>query len=153
MLLKSGLMGFVALALMASAANAQSASSVLARYGQDPQLSAVVASEVAADPQEARDFCSAASNQGEVAQVYVGAGLAEAYRVLLDGDDATGAGMVLQTACSCSGAGSVAASFANSVGGQVGDVCSSSWSGDYAGTAASLFSINASGGGSSVSRN
>jgi len=146
--LKSGLLGFVALTLLATAAYAQSADAVLARYGQDPQLTAEVASEVATDPQAAGAFCFAASNQGETVQVYVGAGFAEAYRVLLDGNDATGAGVVLQVACTCNESGSVGTSFAISLGGRLGDVCSGSWSGAASRTASSLFGTNASGGGS-----
>lgn len=148
MSLKTGLLGFAALALTATAAYSQSADTVLARYGQDPQLSAVVADEIANDPQAAGAFCAAASIQDETTQVYLGAGFADAYRVLLEGNDPTGAGVVLQIVCTCKGSASVLSSFANSVGAPAGDVCSVAWSGEYVSTVPSLFRINASGGGS-----
>jgi len=50
--LKTGSVAFAALALTATAAYSQNADTVLTRYGQNPQLSAVVADEVASTSQQ-----------------------------------------------------------------------------------------------------
>lgn len=151
--LKTVLLGFAALMLTATAAYSQSAETVLARYNQDPQLAAVVADEVANDPQAAGAFYAAVIDESETAQIYVGAGFASAYQVLIEAGDSTGAGIVLQVVCSGGGAGSLASSFAASLGGSIVAICSGSGSGDYSGTAPSLFRINANGGGNGISRN
>lgn len=145
---KSGLLGFAALTLTATAAYSQSADMVLARYSQDPRLSTIVADEVASDPHAAGAFFAAANDQDETTQVYVGAGFAAAYRVLMEGSGSTGAGIILQTVCTSTGSVFVLSSFANSVGAPADEVCSVAWSGEYVATVPSLFRINASGGGS-----
>lgn len=150
MSLKTACLGFVALTLTATAAYSQSADTVLARYSQDPGLSTIVAEEVANDPQAAGAFFAAANDQDETTQVYVGVGFADAYRVLLEGNDSTGAGIVLRTVCTSTGSVFVLSSFANSVGAPADDVCSVAWSGEYVGIVPSLFRINASGGGSGL---
>lgn len=130
---------------------AQSANSVLARYGDDPALSRAVFDEVSQQPGSAFGFCQAATNRGQVVQVYVGSGLAAAYSALLEQNDQTGAAEVAQVACGCGD--QVGAAFSNSVGVPLADVCSTSWSGDYAGVKPYLWRLLASGGGNGVSRN
>ena len=135
----------------AVAAYAQSANAVLARYGDDPALARAVSSDVAQQPGAAYGFCQAATNRGQVVQVYVGSGLAAAYTELVAVNDKDGAAEVAQVACGCGK--QVSVSFSNSIGVPLGDICSNSWSGDYAGVKPYLWRLLATGGGNGVSRN
>ena len=135
----------------ASLANAQSANAVLARYGGDPELTKAVATAVANNPNAAFGFCQASANQGQTVQVYVGAGLAGAYTELMAVNDEAGASAVANVACGCGD--QVGASFSNSIGVPLADVCSNTWSGDYAGVKPYLWRLLATGGGNGVSRN
>ncbi len=137
--------------LSATAALAQSAPVVVAQYDRDPALASAVSDAVVSNADAAFEFCQAATGRDQTTQVYVGAGLAAAYSEFVGVNDRANAAAVANVACGCGE--NVAVSFSNSVGVPLGDVCSTSWSGDYAGVKPYLWRLLATGGGNGVSRN
>jgi hypothetical protein len=131
--------------LGATLSHAQSANAIFALYGSDPQLATAVTAMVAEAPSAAYGFCQASANQGQSVQMYVGAGFAGAYADLVAAGNEAGAREVAQAACSCGA--NISTAFSNVVGAPVGEVCSSSWAGDYARVKPYLWRLLASGGG------
>lgn len=131
--------------LGATLSHAQSANAIFARYGSDPQLSTAVTAVVAEAPSAAYGLCQASANHGQSVQMYVGSGFAGAYADLMAAGNEAGAREVAQVACGCGA--NISTAFSNAVGAPVGEVCSSSWAGDYAGVKPNLWRLLASGGG------